>query len=184
MTCPNDSVMLKMHGGSVKLSLTMGQLYVAWRRWPIVWAEFNRIVNSKKRTIDDMTRVVYAASCCAAAGEEREPRHDSIMSFRKDLPRGLDGIDAVYDAYVQLMPPESPGALRETFERRARSSNSSIRLPRFELETPVDYYVYLVVICGISEDLFWEADYSFLWDVACSKGAFDSWLAGEHERRR
>ena len=133
---------------------------------------------------DDTAPKLYAASCCAAASEGREPKHDSIESFKRDLPHGFDGIDAVYDAYVRLMPAGEPGKFREAFERRTRGSNSGIRLPRIELETPVDYYVYLVVICGISEELFWDADFSFLWDVARSKGAFDSWLSGEHERRR
>lgn len=113
-----------------------------------------------------------------------EPAHDSIESFEKDMLPGLDGIDAVYDAYMRLMPENESGAFREAFERRARGSSSSIRLPRLELETPDDYYVYMVVICGVSEDLFWNADFSLLWDVARSKAAFDSWLAGEHERRR
>ena len=184
MSHPNVPVTLVTRGGDVDLSLTMGQLYVVSRRWPLIWAEFNRIMGSKRRTIGDMVRVVYAASCCAAADEGHEPRHGSIESFEGDMLPGIEGINAVYDAYVQLMPQEGPGAFRDAFERRTRSSNSGIRLPRFELETPVDYYVYLVVICGVSEDLFWDADFSLLWDAARSKGAFDAWLSGEHERRR
>lgn len=184
MTYPNAPVTLETRSGGVKLSLTMGQLYVVSRRWPSIWAEFSRIMGSKKRTIGDMARVCYAASCCAAVADGREPAHESIDDFEKDMPPGLDGIDAVYDAYMQLMPSGESSAFRLAFERRTRSTSSSIRLPRFELETPDDYYVYMVVICGISEELFWNADFSLLWDVARSKGAFDSWLAGEHERWR
>ena len=106
-----------------------------------------------------------------AVADGREPAHESIDDFEKDMPPGLDGIDAVYDAYMQLMPSGESSAFRLAFERRTRSTSSSIRLPRFEFETPDDYYV-------------WNADFSLLWDVARSKGAFDSWLAGEHERWR
>lgn len=184
MTYPNAPVTLKTRGGGVSLSLTMGQLYVVSRRWPSIWAEFNRIMGIKRRTVGDMARVCYAASCCSAVADGCKPVHDSIEDFERDMLPGLDGIDAVYDAYMRLMPENEPSAFREAFERRARGSSSSIRLPRLELETPDDYYVYMVVICGVSEKLFWNADFSLLWDVARTKGAFDSWLAGEHERRR
>lgn len=184
MTYPNAPVTLKTRSGGVDLSLTMGQLYVVSRNWPSVWTEFNRIMASKKRTIGDMARVCYAASCCAAVAGGRNPAHEDIESFERDMLPGLDGIDAVYDAYMRIMPASEPGAFREAFERRARGSSSSIRLPRLKLESPDDYYVYMVVICDVSENLFWNADFSLLWDVARSKGAFDSWLAGEHEKRR
>ena len=184
MTHPNAPVTLMTRSGGVNLSLTMGQLYVVSRRWPSIWAEFNRIMGLDKRTIGDMARVCYAASCCSAIADGCEPAYEDIESFEKDMLPGLDVIDAVYDGYMQLMPASESGAFREAFERRARGSSSSIRLPRLKLESPDDYYVYMVVICGISENLFWNADFSLLWDVARSKGAFDSWLAGEHERRR
>lgn len=184
MSHPNVPVTLVTRGGDVGLSLTMGQLYVVWRRWPVIWDEFNRIVCSKRHTVDDMARVLYAASCCFAVADDREPAHEDIESFERDMLPGTDGLNAVYDAYMRLMPADAPGAFRSAFERRARSSSGAIRLPKLKLEAPDDYYVYMVVICGISEDLFWNADFSLLWDVARAKCAFDSWLAGEHDRRR
>ena len=38
-----------------------------------------------------------------------------------------------------------------------------------------DYYTYYVLILEISEDLFWNADFSFLKTVALNKSAYDSW---------
>lgn len=38
------------------------------------------------------------------------------------------------------------------------------------------------MILGVSEDLFWFADWSFVMDVAESKQAWDAWLASEQQR--
>lgn len=38
-----------------------------------------------------------------------------------------------------------------------------------------DYYTYYVHIVGVSEDIFWNADVSFVRGVADNFGAYDSW---------
>ena len=38
------------------------------------------------------------------------------------------------------------------------------------------------MILGMSEKLFWEADYSFIISVAENKNAFDSWCNYEREK--
>ena len=50
------------------------------------------------------------------------------------------------------------------------------------MDEPEDYYVFYVMILGISEDLFWFADWSFVGCVADNKNAYDAWLG--HERKR
>lgn len=181
MTCPNAPVLLEMRSGRVALSLTMGQLYVVWRLWPSIWSEFNRIVSAKKRTLDDIARLLYAASCCADVAEGREATYVDIEAFESDL---IGDVEAIYEAYESLVSPKKSTEFRDAFERRAKKSSSGIRMPRFKLQEPDDYYVYMVIILGIDESLFWDADFAFLWDVAKSKGAFDAWLMGERERRR
>lgn len=49
-------------------------------------------------------------------------------------------------------------------------------MPEFELEDLEDYYTYYVLILGISEDLFWNAEYNFLLSVVENKSAFDSYI--------
>ena len=73
-------------------------------------------------------------------------------------------------------------AFRDAFGKRARKTKQEIRVPSFELLEPDDYYAYYVMILGISEDLFFHADFSFVRAVADSKGAYDAWLSGERER--
>ena len=72
-------------------------------------------------------------------------------------------------------------AFRDAFEKRARKTTQKIKVPAFALLEPDDYYTYYVMILGISEDLFFHADFSFVRAVADSKGAYDAWLSGERE---
>ena len=44
-----------------------------------------------------------------------------------------------------------------------------------------DLYTSLVLICGVSEDLFWHADLSFLLSVAENKAAYGRWLYCERQ---
>ena len=64
---------------------------------------------------------------------------------------------------------------------------SNFKIPKFELEDIEDYYAYYVLILGISEDLFWNADYSFLLSVVENKCAYDGYInyikIAELERR-
>ncbi|RDU22211.1 hypothetical protein [Anaerosacchariphilus polymeriproducens] len=61
---------------------------------------------------------------------------------------------------------------------------SKVKIPKFVLEDVEDYYTYYVLILGISEDIFWNADYSFVLSVVENKTAFDSWVNYMQERER
>lgn len=65
---------------------------------------------------------------------------------------------------------------------RGKKKRPKIRVPDFDLDEPDDYYTFYVLILGISEDLFWYADWSFVRDVAENKRAWDAWLNYEQER--
>lgn len=78
-------------------------------------------------------------------------------------------------------PPKKSLAFRNAFKQR-RKGRARIRVPKFDLDEPDDYYTLYVVILGISEELFWYADWSFVIDVADNKQAWDAWLASEQER--
>lgn len=57
-------------------------------------------------------------------------------------------------------------------------------MPKFALEDVEDYYTYYVIILGISEDLFWYADYSFVLGVVENKIAYDKWCDYMVEREQ
>lgn len=45
-----------------------------------------------------------------------------------------------------------------------------------------DRYTYYVMILGVSEDIFWYSDVSFVENVVLNKSAYDGWLAYAKER--
>ena len=59
-------------------------------------------------------------------------------------------------------------------------------MPDFDLVEIEDYYTYYVLILEIPENIFWNADFSFLAGVVENKLAYDAWLdyAMERERKR
>lgn len=42
-----------------------------------------------------------------------------------------------------------------------------------------DAYAYYVLVLGLPEATFWEADVSFVADVCADKAAWDAWETGE-----
>ena len=66
-----------------------------------------------------------------------------------------------------------------TFQRK---NKNKIKVPKFELEDIEDYYTYYVMILGISEDIFWNMDISFVFSVAANKAAYDSWVSYENSK--
>lgn len=55
-------------------------------------------------------------------------------------------------------------------------------MPKFKLEDIEDYYTYYVCILGMSEEMFFHADISFLLSVSDNKAAYDSWLSNVKDR--
>jgi len=49
-------------------------------------------------------------------------------------------------------------------------------MPKFELEDIEDMYTYYVLILKISEEVFWNADFSFLQSVVENKLAYDGFV--------
>ena len=54
--------------------------------------------------------------------------------------------------------------------------SSKVKMPKFQLEDIEDMYTYYVVILKISEDVFWNADFSFLLSVVENKTAYDGFI--------
>lgn len=52
------------------------------------------------------------------------------------------------------------------------------------VEDAEDAYTYYVMILGVSEDVFWDADISFLTSINLNKNAYDGWLNAEIDHKR
>lgn len=51
-----------------------------------------------------------------------------------------------------------------------------MKTPKLVFEDIEDYYTYYVLILGMSEDLFWNVDLSFLIGVLNNKIAYDGYM--------
>lgn len=51
-----------------------------------------------------------------------------------------------------------------------------MKMPKFSLEDIEDMYTYYVMILKISEDVFWNADFSFLQSIVENKVAYDGFV--------
>ena len=52
-----------------------------------------------------------------------------------------------------------------------------------DLEDVEDYYTFYVLILGISENLFWHADISFLKSVSENRSAYDRYITYQEEKK-
>lgn len=71
---------------------------------------------------------------------------------------------------------------RRPFVDRTFGKPDGIKPPKFDLEDVEDYYTFYVMILGLSEDIFWHADISFVQSVIENKRAYDAWAAYARQR--
>ena len=76
-----------------------------------------------------------------------------------------------------LLIQKKNSKFKDAFIKATRSKGKSIKIPKFELEDIEDYYTYFVLILGISESTFWEADISFMLSVLENKTAYDNYIS-------
>lgn len=71
---------------------------------------------------------------------------------------------------------------------RTHKREHKFKPPKFDLEDLEDRYTFYVMILGVSEDLFWNADISFVEGVVQNKTAYDGWVSyvqyRENQRKR
>lgn len=71
--------------------------------------------------------------------------------------------------------PKRTHGFRKAFLDRTKRSEDAIAIPKFPLEDIEDAFAYYVGIRGMSEELFWGADISFLREAADNIDAFENW---------
>lgn len=84
--------------------------------------------------------------------------------------------------------PKKSSGFQEAFLKRLPIKPGGIKLPAYPISDVEDAYVHYVVILGISEDLFWNADIHVVQEVAKNKRAYEAWhshaLKLEYEKQR
>ena len=57
-------------------------------------------------------------------------------------------------------------------------------MPELDISEVEDAYTYYVLVVGVPEALFWDADVWFVREVATNKAAYEAWLNAEVAKRR
>lgn len=60
--------------------------------------------------------------------------------------------------------------------KKTKRKRSKSKTPKIVMEDVEDYYTYYVIILGMTEDLFWNVDLSFLLGVLANKLAYDDYI--------
>lgn len=58
------------------------------------------------------------------------------------------------------------------------------RPPKFEITDVEDAYAFYVLVLGMSEDIFFNADIPFLLSVMANKNAYDLWQSSVENKLR
>lgn len=85
-------------------------------------------------------------------------------------------LEDVIQQYFEIFAVKRSNNFRNSFYRK---SSKKIKVPKFELEDVEDYYTYYVLILNLSEELFWNSDFSFLLSVSANKSSYDSFISSE-----
>lgn len=105
----------------------------------------------------------------------------------KPRRRNVNVLQRIYrgrESKLRIQCPESAGydqagkkaAFRTAFRRAIKKkSKATLRLPPFEMEGVEDFYTYFVDLMGVSEDLFWYSEWSFLMTIVENRSAVNAW---------
>ena len=93
-------------------------------------------------------------------------------------------MSTIWKKWGYLTWAEGTGKFRSAFQRAVRKKGKrGYKIPKFELEEIEDFYTYFVQLMGISEELFWNSEWSFLLNILENKIAVDNWMAYERKRQ-
>ena len=171
-TTPKNTLLdFKLEDGNiVKLTLTFGKLNVLKSVNNALYQKFNKILSGKSEEFLDLVDVIYVAYWCANFGNEKLiSQKDFIELVPFDIP-------TIKEAFDILTHVKKKVGFRKPFIDKTGKTKKPFRLPNFDLEDIEDYYTYYVLILKISEDVFWNSDYSFLKSIVENKVAFDNYI--------
>lgn len=149
-------------------NLNFKKIYQLKRRNYSLYTLFFQLLNDNK---DDLVRylqllyIAYYMNC----SEEISLEHFFYLINDHDL-------NGLVKVYLEVFEIKQNSNFRRSFYRK---QPKKVKVPEFKLEDVEDYYSYYVLVLGISEDLFWNIDLSFLISVSVNKSAYDSFISSE-----
>lgn len=121
--------------------------------------------------------ILYTAYLCANIDNVKEciTYQDFIKQIRYD--------NRLIEIVNELIKPKIRNGFRRPFILRTKRIEEKYKIPKFKLEDIEDYYTYYVLILNISEDLFWNCDYSFILSIVENKVAFENYTDYIRDRK-
>ena len=166
-----------LSGEKLKLTLSYRYLYQLRAKHREQYADFNRIMTTGAKDMFDNLTVLYTGYLCQRVAETGDT--EGAMSFD-------DFMDACPASGRDAPRAKKNDGFRRPFIRRTRKNDDREPWeipPKFEVEDVEDAFTYYVLLLGVPETIFWDADISFLLGVVEDKAAYDGW-DGYVQRRR
>ena len=161
------------NGENVKLGLNFAKLNLLKKMNIELYNRFNSILYGKSEDILDLVTIIYVAYWCYNFNG-----FNNNELYKEDDFIELVGFDTleIQRTFKAITQPKKKVGFRKPFIDKTGKVPKEFKIPKFELEDIEDYYTYYVLILGISEDIFWNADYNFLLSVVENKSAFDGFM--------
>ena len=157
----------------IELTLTFSKLLRLKNIDKETYKECMNVLN--KENIEDVFGyiiIIYTAYLCANIDNVKE-----CMKYEEFIKEIIFN-DELVNTVIELIRPKASDGFRKPFKTRTKEINkkNKYKLPKFEIEDVEDYYTYYVLILRVSEDVFWNYDYSFILSIVVNKLAFDNYI--------
>lgn len=159
------------NGKIIELTLTFQKLMKLRNKYHETYIEFMEILSKDNITdIFGYVIILYTAYLCANIDNVKEVI--TYQNFIKQIKYDNEFINIA----KQLVEPKIKNGFREPFKSKTKKIDNQYKIPNFKLEDIEDYYTYYVLIFDISEDVFWNCDYSFILSILANKKAFEGYM--------
>lgn len=172
----------------IELTLNFARLLKVKNNNKKLYEEYMKALEGGKGfdPIFDSLKVLYVAYLCA---NSEKLGTDEVMSEDKFIEMVPPDMELINTVTAELIRPKKKVGFRQPFiKATGRVNKSRTRIPKFILEDWEDYYTYFVLILGMSEEIFFNVDYSSLLSILEDKIAYDNYInyvkEKEYEKQR
>lgn len=167
------------NGKNIELTITFKKLLELKRLDYETYEQFMEVLS--KESVDDMfgyVIILYTAYLCANINNVKE-----CVTYQEFIKQITYDYKLIVIASV-LTHAKQKNGFRKPFGDKTKRTTQRYKIPKFKLEDIEDYYTYYVMILKISEDIFWNYDYSFILSIVANKIAFEDYIDYVSEKNR
>ncbi len=155
----------------IKLTLTFGKLLQLKNKDNRTYQECMKVLSQD--SIEDIfgyVIILYTSYLCANIDNVKE-----CITYQEFIKQ-IEYDNILIKTTQKLIEIKQKDGFRKPFTTKTKRIEQKIKIPKFELQDIEDYYSYYVLILNISEELFWNCDYSFILSIVANKIAFENYI--------